>query len=411
MSRLRILHVTPYYEQAWAYGGIPRVVAALARGQSRRGHDVTVCASDACEAHLRLPPPDGGRPIGAWPVARSGDGRLEVRIFTNLSNTLAYQAQFFLPVGLDRYLREHAGDFDVAHLHGCHNVPGALAARHLRRAGVPYLLATHGTAPRIERRIVAKWIFDHTVGRHVLPWASRLLAVTDAERMQLVSLGLRPSAIRVLPHPIDLSESAGVPSGSFRRRFGIAWKEIVLYLGKLTPRKGLDVLVRAFSSLRRPSAGLVIAGNNMGVGADVERLVDQHGLRDRTLFTGLLRGRERLEALADASVVALPSRHEVFGLVPIEALLCATPVVVSDDSGCGEVIGQIGGGRVVAQGDSGELSDAIGAMLDEPAHWRERAAEAGQRVREAWGGDQVFERLDQLYQEMREDPEAKKGVV
>lgn len=398
---MRILHVTPFYERAWAYGGIPRVVSALAHGQARRGHQVTVCASDACEANQRLPPPPGARAFAAWPVERSADG-VELRVFPNLSNRLAYDLQFFVPLGLDGFLRAHAGEFDVAHLHGCHNLPGAIAARHLARAGVPYLLAPHGTAPRIERRKLAKWIFDHTLGRGVVSGAARLLAVTDAERLQLVSLGVRPSAITVLPHPIDLDESTHVTSGEFRRRFDIRWREIVLYLGKLTPRKGLDVLVRAFGSLRRASVGLVIAGNNMGVGGEVERLIDSHGLRGRTLFTGLLRGQERLEALADASIVTLPSQHEVFGLVPLEALLCGTPVVVSGDSGCGEVIGRVGGGRVVEQGSSRALAAALGGMLDEPARWRAAARAASARVREVYEGDAIFARLDALYRRMRE---------
>jgi glycosyltransferase involved in cell wall biosynthesis len=407
MAPLRILHVTPFYEEAWAYGGIPRVVSALARGQARRGHRVTVCASDACEAERRVPAPAGDRPFGAWPARTVGG--VELRLFSNLSNALAYHAQLFLPLGLDRYLREHAGDFDVAHLHGCHNLFGAFAARHLRRAGVPYVLAPHGTAPRLERRVLAKWIFDHTVGRRVIPDAARLLAVTEAERKQLVDFGVRGETIRVIPHPIELEVAKSVEAveaGSFRRRFRIPWPEIVLYLGKLTPRKGLETLVRAFASLGRATAGLVIAGNNMGVGADVERLVDQHGVRGRTLFTGLLRGRERFEALADASVVSLPSQHEIFGLVPIEALLCATPVVVSDDSGCGEVIGRVGGGQVVAQGSPGALREALGAVLDDPTRWRNEAAAARLRVREAYDGDKIFAQLDELYREARADPGA-----
>ena len=63
------------------------------------------------------------------------------------------------------YLSEHVGRFDVAHLHACRNIPGAIAAYHLRRAGVPYLLAPNGTAPRIERRVLAKRVFDVLMGQ------------------------------------------------------------------------------------------------------------------------------------------------------------------------------------------------------------------------------------------------------
>jgi glycosyltransferase involved in cell wall biosynthesis len=269
---------------------------------------------------------------------------------------------------------------------------------------VPYLLAPHGTAPRIERRIFAKWLFDHTVGRQVLPGAARLLAVTEAEKLQLAQLGVSDENIRVIPHPVDLSESREpVPRGQFRRRFAIPWEQIVLYLGKLTPRKGLDVLVEAFAKIKRASVGLVIAGNDMGVEGEVRRLVDSRGIGARTLFTGLLKGRERLEALADADVVTYPSQHEVFGLVPLEALLCGTPVIVSGDSGCGEVIGATGGGRVVAHGNPRLLADAIEGVLAEPAEWRAAAEVARERVRETYDNDAVFLRLDGLYLEMVRD--------
>ncbi len=390
---VRVLHVTPYYERAWAYGGIPRVVASLAHGQARRGYPVTVCATDACDATRRLPGDADGS------SERSEDG-VELRVFRNLSNAAAYHLQFFVPLGLDRFLRQHAGEFDVAHLHGCHNLPGAIAAAQLTRAGVPYVLETHGTAPRIERRRLAKWIFDSTIGRQVIPRAARLLAVTEAERLQLRQLGIDDARIRVIPHPIDLEETRDVASGRFRERFRVSWRQIVLYLGKLTPRKNIELLVDAFASLLPSQAGLVIAGNDMGSGGAIRRRVEARGLGDRTLFTGLLRGQDRLEALADATLVAYPSQHEVFGLVPIEALLCGTPVVVSDDCGCGEVITQMGGGRVVAQGNRRALTDAMDAMLAQPQQWRAEAETARERVRCASGAENVFAEIDQLYQEI-----------
>jgi glycosyltransferase involved in cell wall biosynthesis len=387
---VRILHVTPFYEHAWAYGGIPRVVASLAHGQAQRGHDVTVCTTDAFEAERRLPP------------ERQEQRRdeIDVKVFPNLSNALAYHLQFFVPLGLEKYLRQHAGEFDVAHLHGCHNLPGAIAASHLSRAGVPYVLATHGTAPRIERRRTLKWIFDHTLGRQVMPLAARLLAVTEAEQRQLRELGVPEHRIRVIPHPIDLGETNNVPSGRFRERFQVPWRQIVLYLGKLTPRKNIELLVDAFASLMPRPVGLVIAGNDMGSGAAIQRRVEERDLQTRTMFTGLLRGQERLEALADATVVAYPGQHEVFGLVPIEALLCGTPVIVSDDCGCGEVIGKTGGGRVVASGSRRALTDAMDTILAEPANWRKAAHVAREQVRIDYAAEAVFRRLDALYQEM-----------
>src|SRR5262245_46457217 len=107
--RLRILHVSPYGESAWAYGGIPRVVGALSRGLAARGHFVTVCTTDVCDDSTRLPHDPG---IG-FTVS---EGATQV-VFRNLSNRLAYRQQMYLPIGLRQFLHRHARDFDVAHVH------------------------------------------------------------------------------------------------------------------------------------------------------------------------------------------------------------------------------------------------------------------------------------------------------
>ncbi len=238
---MRILHVTPYASDAWAYGGIPRVVGAFTRSLARQGYDVTIVTTDACDVSVRL---NGS--------GNTTDGVTQ-HVFPNLSNRLAYHQQLFLPRGLARYLRHHAGDFDVAHLHACRNFPGAIAARYLRRAGVPYVLAPNGTAPIIERRRVAKRGFDAMVGRRVLFGADRVLAVAEAERQQLLGLGVSPERIALVSNPIDLEEFATpVVKGRFRQRVNLANERLVMFLGKQTPRKRVDVLARAFAALRCP---------------------------------------------------------------------------------------------------------------------------------------------------------------
>ena len=400
MRPLRVLHVTPYSADAWAYGGIPRLADALARGLVRRGHDVTVCTTDVCDESRRLPrEPPRGR-FEAWPDARTRDG-VTMRVFPNVSNRLAYHWQLFLPIGLDEYLRRSAGAFDVAHLHACRNLPGVIAARHLRRAGVPYVLAPNGTALRIERRRFAKRIFDAALGTRVVRHASRVIAVSDAERAQLGTIGVESHAIRVVPNPIDLAEFSPAPErGTFRRRLGGPDAPLVLYLGRLSARKRIDVLVRAFAQVRESTARLVIAGNDMGAAQRARRLARELGVEGRTVYTGLLREGERLEALADADVLVYPSQDEIFGLVPLEALICGTPVIVAGDSGCAEVVRASGGGHIVPVGDARALARAIDHVLDHPARWRAAAAEAAGRVRAAYGADVVCAQMDAVYREL-----------
>src|SRR5262245_16851782 len=124
MTPLRVLHVTPYSVDAWAYGGIPRLADTLASGLASQGHVVTICTTDAGDAGSRLH--GSRRHFRAWAPESRPDG-VTVRVFPNVSNRLAYHAQFFVPLGLDRFLRAHRHRFDIAHLHACRNLPGVIA--------------------------------------------------------------------------------------------------------------------------------------------------------------------------------------------------------------------------------------------------------------------------------------------
>ena len=390
---MNILHVTPYYEDAWAYGGIPRLAGALARGLVRRGHRVTVCTTDVQDQRRRL--------------ARRSNcmvrGGVRVRVFANLSNRAAYHLQAFVPLGLGRWLRRRAGAFHVAHLHGFHNLPGVVAARCLTAAGVPYLLMPNGTAPLIERRHTAKWIFDHTLGRHVMPGAARVLAVTEVERRQLCSLGVEARRVRVVPNPVDLGEYDGLTPGRFRAKLGLGPGErVMLYLGRWTPRKRLDVVVRAAGLLAddHPDLRLIIAGNDMGAGIHLRRQVRRLGLQERVRLVPLLRGQARLEALADADVVTYAGADEIFGLVVLEALLCGTPVLVADDCGAAELVDRVGGGLAVAEGDPAALARGARAVLADPDAWADRVSCAAHRVRRDFGADTVCSALEAVYVEM-----------
>ena len=117
-----------------------------------------------------------------------------------------------------------------------------------------------------------------------------------------------------------------------------------------------------------------IAGSDMGSGLAHDS-VRRHA---RVMHVGLLEGRDRLDALAAASVVVYPSRHEVFGLVPLEALLSGSPVIVCNDSGAGEIIRTVGGGQIVPVGDVDVACRRDG--VDDRGQWHLAAARAHRRA-------------------------------
>jgi glycosyltransferase involved in cell wall biosynthesis len=347
-----------------------------------------VCTTDACDRHQRLP------------VLRGRHGSVDVRVFPNRSNRLAYELQFFTPKGLGRYLAEEASGFDIVHIHGHRHLLQVTAARWCRQAGVPYVSAPNGTAARIERRAGVKRVWDVMWGHADLAGAAAVMAVSEAERRQLLELGVQGGQIRVVPNPLDLDEYDPPPArGRWRQRLGIEGP-LVVFLGRLSPRKRVDVVISAMAAPRNRATTLVVAGNDMGAAEAARAQVADLGLERSVIFHDLITGRDRLELLADADVVVYPSADEVFGLVPLEALLSGTPAIVADDSGCGEVVAELDGGQVVPLGDAAALAEAIARVVDERDAWRQRAECGGWQVRSRYGGPVVAERIDALYAEV-----------
>src|SRR5205823_5295362 len=129
---------------------------------------------------------------------------------------------------------------------------------------------------------------------------------------------------------------------------------------------GIETLVRAFRQLRetRDDAVLVLVGPDDGYQGRIEQLIKHLGVAKSVVITGLITMPEKLSVYTDSSLVVYPGEHEVFGLVPFEALLCGKPVIVSNDSGCGEIITRQRAGLVVPPHDPQALAEAIEQGLD-----------------------------------------------
>ena len=355
---LAILHVVPYFYPAWSYGGIPRLVYGLARQQVRMGHRVTVVTTDALDASRRT------SEIG-WEAEPPG---MHVERFRNVSNELAYRHQLFLPSGAARFLAEVMTEQDLVHLHGHRHLLNNLAVREAERHHVPVVMTPNGTLPILERKQRFKRLWDLALGERVLRRTDMFIAVSRAEVAQFRRAGITADRIHLVPNGIELDEFESRPRrGRFRRSLGIGDAPMVLYLGKITPRKGVDHLLEAFSRVATRGAHLVIAGNDMTGEMDHLRSLRGHlDLEKRVHFVGLLVGPPRLNALSDADVLVYPSIHEIFGLVPFEGLLSGTPVVVSGDCGCGELVARAGAGFLVPYGKADGLARHIDTLLSDP---------------------------------------------
>jgi len=345
---VKTLHIVPYFSPAWAYGGIPRIVIGLVGALARRWPEVWVLTTEAGSEGRGEP--SGGK-----------GGNYRVVVLPNLSNYLADRFQFFLPRGTHEFFRKRIADFDLVHIHGCHHLLGVFAYSFLQRERIPYVISPYGTAPRIERHQAAKWVFDRLFWDRVFFQARHYHALSRLEKDQLQDLGISPEKISVIYPGVNLEEFSEIPPrGEFRRRYRIPETDkVILYLGRISPRKGIEHLLQAFGAIGGNGFRLVIAGNDWGYQAFLERLARQQGISGRIVFTGLLSGKERLSAYVDADLLVYPSTLEAFGLVPVEALLCGTPVIITRQSGCAEILGKIGDVPIIEYGDVPGLKKCI----------------------------------------------------
>lgn len=386
------MQVVPYFYPAWAYGGIPRLAYGLSRALVRAGLRVTVLTTDVFDAQQRLD-------TGSAPRHLEG---IEVITLRNLSNRLAYHHQAFLPLGVRAALeRLEQSPPDVIHLHGHRhllNTVGLRLAKQLwpTRSSLPLVMTPNGTLPAIERKQGVKAIYDRLLGHAVLDAVSQFIAVSRAEVAQLRQAGISAHRVAVIPNGIELEEFEPLPPrGTFRQQFGLEGP-LVLYLGKLTPRKGVDHLVASLQHL--PSAvHLVIAGNDMGVEQALREQRERLGLQARVHFVGLLTGTQRLAALADADVLAYPSTQEIFGLVPFEGLLAGAPVVVSDDCGCGELVQEARAGVLVPYGQPKALALALEQLLQDRARGQSMVARGRAFIRTHFDWSRIVEKTLAVY--------------
>lgn len=348
--------MVPYFYPAWAYGGIPRVVYELSKALVKKGYDVTVCTTDVLDKNSRCD--NSGKD-----TVISG---IKVHYFKNLNNSLAYTYQFFLPVGLAGFMRKYISGFDIIHLHGHRHLLNNIVHHYALKSNTPYIFSGHGTVLRIERRFFAKRVFDRVLGNIILRDAKHFVAVSENEVRQYEEMGVNRGKIALIYNGIDIDAYSVLPEkDSFRKKYGLTGEKIILYLGKITPRKGVDFLVKAFSELKMDDSVLVIAGNDMGFKNKVEMIIKERSLGGRVILTGLLVGEAKLSAYQDADVLVYPAIHEIFGLVPFESIMCGTPVIVTDDCGCGEIISREGIGYIVRYNDIYGLRDKIKEVLDD----------------------------------------------
>jgi D-inositol-3-phosphate glycosyltransferase len=239
--------------------------------------------------------------------------------------------------------------------------------------------------------------------RDVIAAADRLIAANPIEFGHLVDLyAADPHKVRIVPCGVDVELFRPVDRARARTHLGLDDGQYVLFVGRLEPLKGVDVLIDAMSILARngSKARLLIAGGNLD--GDLAHLlrarVNEHRLNEMVRFLGAVDQMDLPNYYSAADICAMPSFYESFGMVAIEAMACGTPVVASRAGGLQFTVRDGDNGLLVPPGDSVALADAMHKLLSDPALC-DRMGKAAISAAQDYSWDQVSRGILNIYLE------------
>ncbi len=375
---MRVLHVASGLSQR--FGGSTSAILGMTRALARNGVEVQLFSTEVPGEDTVIQPQDG----------------LRVRMFP-----IRFPKRFYYSPAMRRALEETIRYVDLVHVHDIWNYSEVLAVVLARKRGVPALISPHGELHSwaLNHRWLRKKIHWAVWTRRALRSATAFHALSGSELRSIETRGIKVPVV-VIPNGVDPCDFSPLPPrDELRYRFPeLRDCYILLFLGRIHPVKGLDLLVRAFGVIvrQRDDVRLIVVGPSEGSHRnEVVGMLRAEGVLNNVIFTGPLFGREKLAALAAADVFVLTSYSEGFPMAVLEALVCGLPVVVTPNCNFPEV-SEAGTGFVV-EPDVDAIVHAICTLLDDPA-LRKMMGMSGQHlVWERFTWDRIAKRLVEAY--------------
>jgi glycosyltransferase involved in cell wall biosynthesis len=242
------------------------------------------------------------------------------------------------------------------------------------------MISAHGMleAWSLRQKALKKQIYSLLVERCNLDRAHCLRALTRFEAEDYRRFGLRQPIV-VIPNGVDVPQDAS-PTWFFDTYPQLRGKRVVLFLGRIHVKKGVDLLCRAWAQMRiGADKHLVIAGpDSENTLAGIRALVDELGLTHSVTFTGMLTGNRKWSALAAAHTFVLPSHSEGFSVSVLEALGLGVPAVISRACNFPEVDESKTGKIIDATVD--EIASALSTVLSLPTVELQAMGERGKAL-------------------------------
>lgn len=370
------------------YGGPSKIVVELAQAIGRAGPHVDLVTTDANGINQM------DVPIATW---IDSDG-CRIQFFPYVHQLGEYKFSW----SLSRWLYSHVSNYDLVHVQAIFTYPSLLAYCACYRHQVPYIVAPHGMLEpwAMSYKQLKKRLYYSFVEKLGLESANALHMTATPEAQRAADLKLGSPQV-VIPNGIHRRDFDDLPtSETFLQCFpALRGKQLILFLGRIDPKKGLDLLAPAFARVHQlfPEAHLVVAGpDNIGFLSTAEEYFSRAGCLDAVTFVGMLMGELKMSALAAADIYVAPSHSEGFSMSVLEAMASGLPCVIT--TGCNFPEAATANAARVVNINAMEIADAIITYLEDPLS----AAVVGEWARkfifEHYTWDKVATKMIRVYE-------------
>ncbi len=390
---MKILMVIPYLGST--YGGTSESVRRLAHSLGALGLDVDIVTSNA-----------------------NGTSKLAVPLRTWIQET-GYRIQFFpcwhrsdliFCPSLLYWLINHVADYQLIHTHTVFSPLILVAHGICKSRQVPYIATPHGMLEpwALAHKAWKKRVYYHLFERALLRQAAAIHATSSVEKGNIQALNLQPEVI-LIPNGIGLDDFQDLPDPElFYQQFPTTGqRRLLLFLGRIDPKKGLDLLAPAFAQVHQcfPDTHLIVAGpDTIGFLPTARNFFAQAGCLEAVTFTGMLTGALKLAALAAASLYVAPTYSEGFSVSVLEGMACGLPCVIT--RGCNFPEAAVAGVAYVVDIEAPAIATALIQCLQDPEAARAMGDRARDFIFRNYTWHQAAERLLQAIQQINSDPQA-----
>jgi glycosyltransferase involved in cell wall biosynthesis len=308
--------------------------------------------------------------------------------------------RFKIPLGLFGWLNKHLLDYDVVHLTMNWTMITAVTYLYLRYFKRPYVYSAMGliNPPAVRSKLI-KHVYQILFTKSIIRHAKTCIAITKREVNDYESLGVDRTKISLIPNGIT-TEAFLVDhtNEAFRSRYHIDSRPFILFIGRLDPIKGPDLLIKAFAAISDDfsSYQLVIAGNNYGFLDELKPLTQLYKINNKVTFLGPVFGMEKKSLYRSADLFVIPSRFDTMTIVALEAAASGTPVLLTKQCDFDE-LQEAGGGLAVEASVEG-LEYGLRKLLSNPEELKQMGIHGKEFVLKKYRWDYVCKQFKEIFQ-------------